>query len=187
LGVRGTLSATGAFCFNEESIMKRIVAIALLMQLLTACTPITINITIGATPTSAAPPTSTPIATPPSIILGTSSTPISPPTSPVAGATLPAAPTQAATAAPCIAWKEAADHVGETTCVRGTVYSANKSVSTFFIDFDGARASFYGVSFRHTWDDLRGKCVEISGKISPYNGRPQIVIDNKEQVRECAN
>jgi hypothetical protein len=167
--------------------MKRIVAIALLVQLLAACAPITVNITIGSTPTSAASPTNTPISPPPAI-LGTSSTPISTPTSPVAGATLPAAPTQATTsAAQCIAWKEAADHVGETTCVRGTVFSTNKSGSSFFIDFDGTRASFYGVSFRQTWDDLRGKCVEITGKIAPYNGRPQIVIDSKEQVRECTN
>ena len=167
--------------------MKQFAAFALLGLLLVACAPITINITIGATPTSAAPPTSTPISTPPSV-LGTSSTPISTPTSPVAGATLPAAPTQAATsAAQCIAWKEAADHVGETTCVRGTVYSANKSGSTFFIDFDGTRASFYGVSFRQTWDDLRGKCVEITGKIAPYNGRPQMIIDSKDQLKECAN
>ncbi len=167
--------------------MKRIVAIALLLQLLAACAPITINITIGATPTSAAPPTPTPISNPPST-LSTSSMPISTPTPPVAGATLPAAPASAATsAAQCIAWKEAADHVGETTCVRGTVFSTNKSGSSFFIDFDGTRASFYGVSFRQTWDDLRGKCVEITGKISPYNGRPQIVIDSKDQVRECAN
>jgi hypothetical protein len=166
--------------------MKRIVAIVLLVQLLAACAPITVNITIGSTPTSAAPPSSTPISTPPSVP-GTSSTPISTPTSPVAGATLSAAPSSTASTAPCIAWKEAADHVGEMTCVRGMVYSANKSGSTFFIDFDGTRASFYGVSFKYTFDDLRGKCVEISGKISPYNGRPQIVIDSKDQVRECAN
>ncbi len=82
-------------------------------------------------------------------------------------------------------WKDAAAHAGETTCVRGTVYSTSKSGSTFFVDFDGTRASFYGVSFKWTWDDLRGKCVEISGKISPYNGRPQIVIDSKEQVKIC--
>jgi DNA/RNA endonuclease YhcR with UshA esterase domain len=75
--------------------------------------------------------------------------------------------------------------MGETTCVRGVVYSTNKSGSTFFIDFDNTRNSFYGVSFKHTWDDLRGKCVEISGKISPYRGRPQIIIEEREQLRGC--
>ncbi len=75
--------------------------------------------------------------------------------------------------------------MGETTCVRGIVYSTNKSGSTFFIDFDNTRASFYGVSFKYTWDNLRNKCVEIYGKISPYNGRPQIVIEEQGQVREC--
>ena len=104
----------------------------------------------------------------------------------------PATPIPAARAAPppapaaqCITWTDAAAHMGETTCVRGTVYSTYQSGSTFFIDFDNTRASFYGVSFRQTWADLRGRCVQISGKISPYNGRPQIIIDNKEQMKEC--
>ena len=92
-----------------------------------------------------------------------------------------------ASAASCIAWTDATAHLNETTCVRGTVFNASQSGSTFFIDFDNTRASFYGVSFKYTWDNLKGKCVEISGKISPYNGRPQIVIDKQEQLKMCAN
>ena len=75
--------------------------------------------------------------------------------------------------------------MNEVTCVRGTVYATNKSGSTFFIDFDNTRSSFYGVSFRHTWDNLKGQCVEISGRITPYNGRPQIVIESKDQLGMC--
>ena len=107
---------------------------------------------------------------------------------PATKATLPPASVAAnAPAAQCFAWTEAAAHVGETTCVRGTVVSTNASGNTFFIDFDKTRASFYAVSFKYTFDDVRGKCVEISGKISPYNGRPQIIIDSKEQLKVCAN
>ncbi len=91
----------------------------------------------------------------------------------------------ASSMATCIAWKEAATHMNETMCVRGTVTNTNLSGRTFFIDFDNTRTSFYGVSFKYTWDGLKGKCVEISGKISPYNGRPQIVIEKQEQLREC--
>ena len=87
----------------------------------------------------------------------------------------------------CIAWTDAGDHLNETTCVRGTVSSASQNGSTFFINFDNTRTSFYGVSFKYTWDNLRGKCIELSGKISPYNGRPQIVIDRQEQIKMCAD
>ena len=45
--------------------------------------------------------------------------------------------------------------------------------------------SFYGVSFRATWDNLKGKCIELSGKIAPYQDRPQIVIDSPKQLKYC--
>lgn len=77
--------------------------------------------------------------------------------------------------------------MNETTCVRGTVYSATQNGSTFFINFDNTRTSFYSVSFNYTWDNLKNKCVEISGKIMLYNGRPEIVIDKQEQLKMCGN
>jgi len=75
--------------------------------------------------------------------------------------------------------------MNETTCVRGVVYNTNQSGSTFFIDFDNTRTSFYGVSFKYAWDNLKGKCVELYGKITPYNGRPQIILDKQEQLKMC--
>ena len=153
--------------------MKRFAAFVLLAWLLAAC----------ATTAPAPLPTYTPLST--YTPYPTYTPPRATSVPPAAKATLPIAP--ASSAVECVAWKDAAAHVGETRCVRGTVYSTYQSGSTFFIDFDGTRASFYGVSFRYTFDDLRGKCVEISGKISPYRGRPQIVIDSKEQVKECAD
>ena len=65
------------------------------------------------------------------------------------------------------------------------MYSTNKSGSAFFVDFDGTRNSFYGVSFKYTWDDLDGKCVELTGPISEYRGRPQIIVENREQLNLC--
>lgn len=78
-------------------------------------------------------------------------------------------------------------HLNETTCVTGIVTSATQNGSTFFINFDNSRTSFYAVSFKYTWDNLKGKCVELHGKIVPYNGRPEIVIERQEQVRMCAD
>jgi len=164
--------------------MKRIAAIALFTLLPAA---LVLSAVEGCAPPASAPlatytplPTYTPYPTYTPLPTYTP-----PPTSAPASAAKGPLPAPTAPAARCIAWTDAAAHMGETTCVRGTVYSTNKSGSTFFIDFDNTRTSFYGVSFRQTWDNLRGKCVEISGKISPYNGRPQIIIDSQEQVSEC--
>ncbi|MGB8647166.1 MAG: hypothetical protein WCF84_18155 [Anaerolineae bacterium] len=55
------------------------------------------------------------------------------------------------------------------------------------IDFDDTRTSFYGVAFRLAWDNLQKQCVEISGLIELYQGRPQIVIGNQNQVARCGN
>jgi predicted double-glycine peptidase len=76
-------------------------------------------------------------------------------------------------------------HVGETACVRGQVVSTYKSGNVFFIDFDFSRTSFYSVSFEHAWDGLKRQCVEISGKIADNRGRPQIVIEKREQLNFC--
>ncbi len=87
----------------------------------------------------------------------------------------------------CLAWTEAVRHASETTCVFGVVVSTYKDSNSnaFFIDFDKSRRSFYAVSFKSVWNGLEGRCVEIYGKISTHNGRPQIVIENSEQVRAC--
>jgi DNA/RNA endonuclease YhcR with UshA esterase domain len=111
--------------------------------------------------------------------------PVASPVSLVVPAASPTRPATTETTTKCIQWKEAAAHMNEMTCVRGTVYSTYKSGNTFFIDFDGSRTSFYGVSFKSTWDGLKGQCIELTGKISPYNGRPQIIIESRDQLTLC--
>ncbi len=86
---------------------------------------------------------------------------------------------------PCISYKDANAHMGETTCVRGSVVSSSKSGTTFFVYFDNASDSFYAVSFNHTWENLRGRCVEVSGKITLFRGRPEIILDNENQLSFC--
>lgn len=115
------------------------------------------------------------------IVIGATPTPSA--DSPAVAATAP--PQSTVPAGTCITWIEASSHIGESTCIRGTVRSATKQGNTFFINFDNASNSFYAVSFRHTWDDLRGKCVEIRGMIATFRGRPQIVIEDKEQLGLC--
>lgn len=99
---------------------------------------------------------------------------------PPTGAAITPKPTSA-----CIAYKDANAHIGETTCVRGTVTGTGKSGTTFFINFDESFDSFYAVSFDHTWDNLPGRCVEIRGKLTVFRGKPQIILDNENQLSFC--
>lgn len=163
--------------------MTRPLILLLSFVLLVACSPqiIVIERVITATPAQASAAESTPT-------LRTSNTPR--PTTIAAVRTpqpsvAPTVPSGDAPASTCIAWQDAGTHINESTCVRGVVANTNKSGITFFIDFDTTRQSFYGVSFKHTWDGLKGQCVEISGKIESYRSRPQIVLENKSQLTFC--
>ncbi len=156
--------------------MRRAFSFCIVAISLAACAPISVTISIG-NPT----PTATAIAfAAPSIAPRAQSTPAAKNATPVAA--------PPATASNCITWLDASARIGETVCVRGTISSASKDAgsSTFFINFDSSRTSFYAVSFRHTWENLRGKCVEITGKIVDFRGRAQIVVENKEQLKECS-
>lgn len=85
----------------------------------------------------------------------------------------------------CLSYKDALTHLNEMTCVRGTVASAEKSGSVFYIYFDDTATSFYAVSFGRTWENLRNRCVEISGRIALYRNRAQIVLDTDDQLSLC--
>jgi len=99
----------------------------------------------------------------------------------------PRPPTAPPTAPRCISWTQAAAHIGETTCVSGVVYKTYRDPKSgaFFIDFDNTYTSFYGVSFQWEWDGLTGQCIELYGTISTYKGRPQMVIERKDQLSGC--
>ncbi len=104
----------------------------------------------------------------------------------------------------CIPSQRAAEFIGKTTCVAGKVTSVGISHSgMFFIDFDcggknatasGTKAScpFTAVVFRRDTDRtgdlrvLRGKTIELRGKIKNYKGKPEIVITSREQIKTDA-
>ena|SRR5690606_22035129 len=85
----------------------------------------------------------------------------------------------------CYTWEEAGAHVGEVACVEGLVTDTYDSGRAFFINFDSTRQSFYGVAFDYTFPEVEGTCVRISGTIETYNGRPQIIIRNPDQITAC--
>lgn len=92
----------------------------------------------------------------------------------------------------CIQIGSAGLHTGENTCVEGRilhVFTA-RSGSTFF-DFcqDYHNCPFGSVIFatdRSRFGDLgtlQGRRVQISGEITTYNGRAEIVIRDPKQIR----
>lgn len=103
---------------------------------------------------------------------------------PVAAA---ATPTPEATAGSgCLAWDEAASHIGEQGCVEGFVTATNDTGRAFFINFDSSFSAFYAISFDHKFPGIEGSCVRVTGTIESYKGRPQIVIrDPASQLTTC--
>lgn len=92
-----------------------------------------------------------------------------------------------------ISWTDAANAVGETVYVSGTIVSTGKyGESIAFLNFDRERPpAFVAVIFRENWDKFPGdptelykdKIVEIRGTISLHKGKPQIVITRPEQIK----
>lgn len=93
---------------------------------------------------------------------------------------------------PCVDFRHATDHIGETTCVSARVGRVFTSRSgNTFLDFcaDYRACPFTSVIFsddRGKFGNLQalaGRRLEIEGPITTYQGRAEIIIHNSEQVR----
>ncbi len=102
---------------------------------------------------------------------------------------LPAADTNAA-AVLKIGTADAASHYDQEMVVTGKVVQVTIRPSVTFLNIDKAfpdspfsvvifhgRSSFYGDA-----NALRGKSIEIQGKIKNYQDKPEIVLDNMSQL-----
>ena len=88
----------------------------------------------------------------------------------------------------CWTWQEAAQHIGEYGCVEGNVTGVGDTPNAFFINFSQEQNSFYVVAFDWAWEELTGECLRVSGVISEYKGRPQMIIDSPPtQMYYCGN
>jgi hypothetical protein len=92
----------------------------------------------------------------------------------------------------CIEISKAGFHTGENTCVEGRVLHVYTSRSgSTFLDFcaDYHHCPFGSVVFasdRSKFGNLgvlEGKRVDLSGEISTYNGRAEIIIREPRQIR----
>lgn len=89
--------------------------------------------------------------------------------------------------------EQATSHVGQTVTVEGSVNEVHtaRSGSATFVDMGGSypNNAFTGVIFASDMgtvgdvSDLAGKTVDITGPVRLYNGRPEIVVTSRDQVK----
>lgn len=149
-----------------------LIAVALALP---ACTLVEINIASTATPVlvtqAAATSTSTLTPRPPT------ATPTRRPT-----ATLVA---RSWAETNCLHWSQAGQYVGSETCVYGRVTGTHDSGNAFFVNFSDDRSAFYVVSFDYALFNVRQACLAFGGLIESYQGRPEIILRDPQQIVTC--
>ena len=95
-------------------------------------------------------------------------------------------------AAKCLPMSEAGKHIGDTKCVTGKVLTVTESPNgAWFLNFceDYRECPFTVVGFRRDLRDvgdvraLAGKEIEIHGKIKEYQGRAEIILRDRRQLK----
>ena len=98
----------------------------------------------------------------------------------------------ASLAAKCLPLGEALKHIGDTTCVTGKVLTVSASPNgAWFLNFCDyyRQCPFTVVTFARDLRDvgdvrmLAGKEVEIHGRIREYQGRAEIILHERRQLR----
>src|SRR5882762_376913 len=86
---------------------------------------------------------------------------------------------------------EAKDHIGTNAIVTGTIVEVYKGARTVNLNLDKPfpKQPFSAVIFSEKTNlfpevgNLKGKSVEITGKITEYRDRPQIVLTSTNQLK----
>ncbi|MCB0721190.1 MAG: hypothetical protein KDC42_02695 [Ignavibacteriae bacterium] len=85
----------------------------------------------------------------------------------------------------------AGDHVGESVTVKGYVADVHITKKVAFLNFDKKypKNTFTGVIFARSFsvfnniEQYEGKTISITGKVSTYKGKPQIILENEDQIK----
>ena len=86
---------------------------------------------------------------------------------------------------------QAKDHLGGVVTVKGFVAEVRKTEKVAYLNFveNFPENPFSGVIFASRFKDFgdisiyEGKNVELTGRVTVYKGRPQIIMDSKEQIK----
>lgn len=91
-----------------------------------------------------------------------------------------------------ISAKDAANYIGDTVTVVDTVSSVYLSKTGIYFLYMGDQLSnnaFATVIFKsdaskfHDLEGLKGKVVEVTGRVKYYKGRAEIVVEKGEQIK----
>lgn len=99
-------------------------------------------------------------------------------------------PTAVPTASGVIPWDQAGHYLGETVTISGLIISTYDTGTITFLDFTSDHDAFVAVVFAEDYDQFpqlpatlyEGKQVWITGKITTYKGKPEIIIHSPVQV-----
>lgn len=88
--------------------------------------------------------------------------------------------------ASCIPTAEAKQRIGATICVQGTVVRTYSNARAFFVEFDQPGTGFFGTVLDPAapLSNLVGKCIQISGTLENFQGRPFIIF-KPDQLKGC--
>lgn len=86
---------------------------------------------------------------------------------------------------------EATDYMGKSVTVKGWVADIYKSDKVAYLNFVKKYPDnpFTGVIFANKFDEFgdlmkyENKNVEVTGRVSTFRGKPQIIIDRKSQIK----
>jgi DNA/RNA endonuclease YhcR with UshA esterase domain len=86
---------------------------------------------------------------------------------------------------------EAKNHIGANAVVTGVIAEVNKAEKLVRLNFEKPFPDnvFTAVIFARNTNDfpevdkLKGKTVEVSGKVADYRNRPQIVVNTTNQIK----
>lgn len=86
---------------------------------------------------------------------------------------------------------EANDYVGKVVTVQGFVAEVNKREKVAYLNFveNFPENPFTGVIFESKFEEFgdlevyRNRQVELTGRVTIYKGKPQIILEDKSQVR----
>ena len=89
-----------------------------------------------------------------------------------------------------IPWQEAGAHAGRRVTVEGVVVDTYRSDKVIFLNFSSNRNDFKAVIFASAWnrwperpDELYfGQTLRVTGLVKLYEGVPEIIVDDPEQV-----
>jgi DNA/RNA endonuclease YhcR with UshA esterase domain len=86
---------------------------------------------------------------------------------------------------------QAKDHIGRVVTVKGFVADVYKTEKVIYLNFveKFPENPFSGVIFQSRFkefsdaDIYKGKNVELTGRVTVYKDKPQIIMDSKEQIK----